>query len=90
MSFELVVEVETESPGELIVRCVDGALRVGDVIKSAAEPGSVSGSEVSLEVDSIERYEGVLIDELESSHVGRIRVHGDLPIGLLPGSRLAG
>lgn len=90
MSFELVVEAEGGSPGELIVRCVDGALRVGDVITSAADPRSTSRSDVSLEVDSIERYEGVLVDELENSHVGRIWVHGDLPLGLVPEWRLAG
>lgn len=45
---------------------------------------------IELKVESIKRYEGVFVDVLETNHVARVHVDGELPIRMEPGSRLRG
>lgn len=90
MVFDLLVEATPDAISRsVIVRCVDGAVRVGAAI---AEVRSTEGAtiETRLQVESIERYEGVMVDELERAHVGRLHLRGEIPAAILSGWRLIG
>lgn len=93
-AFELLVEVEpeptdTDTRSAIVVRCLGGSVKVGDLISAIYFPTGCS-VETQIQVADIERYEGVFVDEIDSNHIARIHLRGKVPETTTVGCRLIG
>lgn len=89
MTAELLVEEVVKRSARrarCLAKCLNGPLRFGDVLAGASD--GTRDVPVYLEVVMIERYPGVVVDELEPNFGALLEFRGRLPSSLQPGWRL--